>query len=464
MTQVKIEEKKGVVKEIVVCIATDQILLLDEDLKKYGMVKYPQLKLIKMEQHELTHRNNQKFSLKLNQKIVLNDKKIFTVETATPTPGIPETPKDFNNNEETPTTKGEENETPNDEEFQMSSTSTFKTEELLFRTDDRSLLVKNILCYYSLYYLNIENDIKNLPTSINFIKNPNEKNNEKKLGPPPAYKFFEYKNFSFFLPHKIQHNISNRIFYITTLQTKKEFRLDLNIGEVIDFNNFETFKDSREINHFAYTQAEGYLMHNTKFAYEDFRIVKNCPFNKKFNFVEDKCQWEGWQIKARKCNFAKAAVKNIGFIYLRRKFLYPFYNTYQDICFIITEDSKEKNKDFSPEAIETIELAANSIASTIKTPNDFKSILEAKLNALLVDEEIILYYINNLKIYEVEIIRIGYIFIYHIIQIIKNRNYDPNMDKVDKRYGEWQSLLCNNWTRLNQNSDNDINRLKLSEM
>jgi hypothetical protein len=461
MSQVKIEEKVGVVKDITLCIATDQMILLDEDLKKYGIVKYPQLKLIKMDQHELSHRNNQKFLIKLNEKVILNDKKIFTIETPTPIPG-----SGINNNNEKNATLTA---TPNDEnnsteENQIQSVTTFKTDELIFRTEDRALLVKNILCYYSLYYLNKENDIKNLPTLINFFKNPNDKNNDKKHMPPPVFKFFEYNNFSFFLTHKIQHSINNRVFYITTIQTKKEFRIDLKIGEINDFNIFEVKKDLREISIYANNEAKEYLLEQ-KTSTDDYKIIKNSPFYKKFNFIEDKCQWEGWQIRARKCNLIKGIVKNIGFIYLRRKFLYPFYNTYQDICLIIQEDPKGQNKDFSPEAIETIELAANSLASIIKTPSDFKSILEAKLNGLLVDEEIILYYLNNLKIYEPEIIKIGYLFIYHIIQILKNKNQNQNAvaDKSDKNI-EWQNLLSNNWIRLNQNTDNEINKKKLSDM
>lgn len=410
MTDLKFELKTPPLN-LMFCIASNQIILLDNHMKKQGTISYDEMKSIYMQ----THKNP---NHKINSKLSI---------------------------------------------FLFEEHKEFRTKELKFITNDRALLVKNILCFYSVYYLDSRNEIRNLQCDILIKKDGKDENESKGLPASQLYKYFVQNSYSFFLPHKIKKNIDNITFIITT-NTKKEFQLEIKVGEIEKISLFEVIKDMRDISTYAYDHVYHNLIKNSKPFVEGIKIMKSCVHLKKYNFGDDKSQWEGWTIKARKSNFLKQSVKNYAFIFLRRKYLFPYYDTYRNFTLTLQEESKEKDYDFSNESLETIELASNSLATTFSVPPDFKEILESKINSLLLDEEILTYYLNNLKINEVEIIRVGYVVVYYIFQLIL-KNFDNN-EKADAetKIKEWIIIIKNSWSRISVISEDEYSSRKLDDL
>lgn len=63
------------------------------------------------------------------------------------------------------------------------------------------------------------------------------------------------------------------------------------------------------------------------------------------------------------------------------------------------------------------DLAANTVESKYKFPEDFTGILKTWLNSLLLDEKSMPFYLNNLRIYNEDILVFGICFwsIYFIL-------------------------------------------------
>jgi hypothetical protein len=364
-----------------------------------------------------------------------------------------------------------------------------KTKELKFITDNRPMSIKNILCFYSVYFLYSKNEVRHLSTNI--LKqvekshlnglNGNSNNGSFITG---SYKYKTLNEYGFFLSYKVKELAGNQTFLVQT-NTNKEFKIKVNITEITKMTIFEVEKDLRELSAYAYDEAYKYMIANTKQNSERFKIIKNSIYFKKFNFNEDKSIWESWTIRFRKCHISKLSnnnnmininyinnnknvninkispVKNYAFIFLRRKFLFPYYDTFRNFCVILEEESRESDFDFSKEAVDVLELAADSLATTHKLPEYFKSILEAKLNSLLLDEETLTFCLNNLKINEVEIIWIGFAFVYFLLKIVKPKNED---DESWHQFEEWGYILSNCWARMKHSFSDDNTQNSLEEL
>lgn len=64
----------------------------------------------------------------------------------------------------------------------------------------------------------------------------------------------------------------------------------------------------------------------------NFWLIRSSKYNKRFDLMNDKSEWHGWEIHARTSH------QDIFIILLRRIFLPPMIDTYQEILFIFYSD------------------------------------------------------------------------------------------------------------------------------
>ena len=107
---------------------------------------------------------------------------------------------------------------------------------------------------------------------------------------------------------------------------------------------------------------------------------------------EDMSLWEGWKIIVRTC---EPIYSNMIFLFLRRKYIPPYFDTYQDFCIILNEKCSLENYEINPEAFKIINLASNTLSSPITTSVKKNELfLKAKVDSLLVDEDTLYFYQN----------------------------------------------------------------------
>lgn len=147
-------------------------------------------------------------------------------------------------------------------------------------------------------------------------------------------------------------------------------------------------------------------------------IIKNKIYYKKLNLNEDMCLWEGWKIELRA---SEPSYINMIFIVLRRKYLPPYYDSYQNFIFNISEFYLRENFTMSNKCLEIIELAANSIFySGRMNEKEYDLFLKAKLDGLLIDEDTIKFYQNRLNIATPEVYEAGYHILKELLSLFEN--------------------------------------------
>lgn len=168
------------------------------------------------------------------------------------------------------------------------------------------------------------------------------------------------------------------------------------------------------------------------------------------NLNEDKCVWECWKIEIR---VSEPSYINLAFIILKRKFIPPFYNTYKCFHFILKERYSTDNINLSLKANEALELAANSISYSSKmNEKDYHIFLMLQLESLLLNEENLLFFQNNLKLISPDVYQYGYIIIYSLLLLIEN--YLPN--SKEKSNITSIKAIIENKIKLYNNSDYEI--------
>jgi len=104
---------------------------------------------------------------------------------------------------------------------------------------------------------------------------------------------------------------------------------------------------------------------------------------KRMNLVEDYASWKCWEIELR-------SLQNyFSFVLLRRKFIPPLMDTFQDILVMTfgTHSTRELNLD-----------VADSIHSKSITNEKYEKVLQQKADALIMDEETAGFYQMHLNI------------------------------------------------------------------
>ena len=127
--------------------------------------------------------------------------------------------------------------------------------------------------------------------------------------------------------------------------------------------------------------------------------------------------WEGWRLEARTSD---PYYKNILCIVLRRKFLAPFYNTFQSFHFVISEDISREKYEVNPKSYEILELAADTIYYSSKMlEKEYLLFIKAKIDSLLIEEETMIFLQNSMNIMAPEVYDLGYEFVYSILVLLE---------------------------------------------
>jgi len=143
------------------------------------------------------------------------------------------------------------------------------------------------------------------------------------------------------------------------------------------------------------------------------------------------------------------------FIYSRRKFIPPFFDTYQDFLFLIYQVYKSETKENTNIPDSVVEILENAVDSlytkeNIYSETDYKNYLEQKFDALLVDEDTMEYFTKTLKIYPKEIFKNMFDYIYKLMCALKDcyefktdiyEHQKTLLNIINKLYKSWGDSL-----------------------
>jgi hypothetical protein len=283
----------------------------------------------------------------------------------------------------------------------------------------RGIFIKNLMCYYSVYFMHNFFSVKNLTVYTSADPIENKLKAAKLKGLSSKYKLITQKSYDFFIKYSIKDNYMNKAFKIQYGGDEKQHEqyfssncdFSIEISEKEPMGKFDVQKDDRDLSFYAYNNFLIYMRNTAKT--NRFWITKNKIYHKKYNLSEDSSQWEGWQIEARA---SEPSCKNIIIIYLRRKFIPPYWDTFQNFSFILSEECSRDKFKINPCAYEVIELAANSIHVPMSiSGKDFQIFLKAKVDSLLVDEESLSFYQNSQQIIGKDVHKFGFEFLYSVL-------------------------------------------------
>jgi hypothetical protein len=290
-----------------------------------------------------------------------------------------------------------------------------------------------------------------------FLKEKTEVKKEE-AGGYSKFKHRNLKNYKFYLNGSIQKEYNNVYFKIKydpgQAQADKkqddsytpECEINIEISDPIIIGKFDSQKDDRDLSYYANNTFQIYMRNILKI--NKYWITKNKIFYRKYNFAEDVCQWEGWVIEARA---ADPFYRNYIFIFLRRKFLPPYFDTYQNFMFSLSENCSYEHFKINPAANKLLELITSSLHSTVSQslPRDSALFLRAKVDALLVDEETLYYYQYNQNIVGQDIYTFGFTMVYSLLcfyePLMKEKIAPLKSSLISKfKYYEFESLQ--KWT------------------
>jgi hypothetical protein len=297
-----------------------------------------------------------------------------------------------------------------------------------FSVDNRNKLVEKLKCYYNIYYtqkfgtyveikiiyeknlLKLETHL--LETKVYPILN-DFKRDEIGKKTPPGFAMKSYSNYFFYLKKDYESKDTSTFFYPST-----NVRFTL---EIFHENPIEHLNSNSDIQDFSfYVYDKFFYIMRTTFKFK-FCITSNSAYVKKMNLIKDPALWEAWKIECR-TNQVGFKGLNLVFIFLRRKYIPPLYETYQEMILTLVEEYDETNLgvEISPKSMDIIEMAADSLTSEETYPQfrDGVRYIENKLDSLLVQNHSLDFFFNDMKIYGKESYKLGLIFTYKIIQYL----------------------------------------------
>ena len=327
---------------------------------------------------------------------------------------------------------------------------------------NRNVFKNNIMCYYSIYYQYYHDKIISLKENETNNKNKKleiKENEEEEIKNSKYHKEI-IKGYSCYLRGIIKKLQSSQpSYHIKYIKEKKknpktfeeeenyfsnECDLFFDITEQIPINTFDNNENIKDISFHSYEYVLNILSNQIKS--QNYWILENESFNKKINMNEDMSLWEGWKIIVRTC---EPIYSNIIFLFLRRKYIPPYFDTYQDFCIILNEKCSLENYEINPEAFKIINLASNTLSSPITTSVKKNELfLKAKVDSLLVDEDTLYFYQNVYGIIGDDIYTFGYEFLSSLISYFEETNVKDKIiplksivEYKKKKFG----LECNKW-------------------
>lgn len=322
--------------------------------------------------------------------------------------------------------------------------------KISIRVKSREYLVKNILCYYSIFFMWKENVIKDLKIIRSQVelteKEKKQLKKTKNKGLSREFRQVSNKNYDFFVKFSIISMYNNSYFLILLPESNEEesFQKEQFFSEaipdiykcelVVDIENitslsvFEEDRNARDISYYSYNYVINYMKNTKKIS--RYWITENRIFFKKYNINLDISQWEAWRIEVKS---AEPWYKDFIFIIMRRKFIPPFFDSFQNFHFILSRSYERQglSVEINSQCEEIIELAANSIFfSGNMTEKDYLLMLNSKIDSLLFDEETVLFFMNTLNIQPPEVFEIGYSFVYIVLLLLETSNEKEKFNQV----------------------------------
>lgn len=218
----------------------------------------------------------------------------------------------------------------------------------------------------------------------------------------------------------------------------------IDITNPIEFSVYEIDKDNKDLGYYAFNYFANYM--NNILRCNKFWVNSNKIYNKKFNLNQDISMWEAWRIEARAY---VPNLMNVICIIMRRKFLYPFYGTFQCFHLIIYENITREKFEIQPHSNEVLELVADSMHFVgLYNQKEYIDLIKAKIDSLLFDEETSLFFLNTLDVLAEEVFSIAYEFVYSILALLEINN-----PKEKSKIGPCRHLVENKIRALNQKEE-----------
>jgi len=313
------------------------------------------------------------------------------------------------------------------------------TTRLLFTTKQRADIMKNFMCYYSIYFMHKYAEVKSLVIRSEEIEIKQDQSNNTLL-PSNFYKLKQrtLSSYNFYIKGGILKEYNNHYFHIkydqsllTGKETEKELatyskecELNLQISNPIHLSNFDIERDYKDFSIYAYKMMTIYLK-NTLNS-NRWWIISNKIYQKKSNLTQDSCAWEGWKFEARVTDPTNI---NVIAIFLRRSYLPPFYDSYQNIQITLTESYTREFYNLNPCAYRLIELVANSLhSSQYFSIRNYQLFLRAKVDSLLVDEDTLHYLLACHQIIGDDVHKFGYELMQSIFRFIETTQFKEKIE------------------------------------
>lgn len=235
-------------------------------------------------------------------------------------------------------------------------------------------------------------------------------------------------------------------------------------------DSFEIYKEKDYLNYlqysiklFAYEQFK--IKYSEKFRQNVIIVISDERYFKKYNLSNDSSEWEGRIIKA----FDTENRSVIHFCYLRRSFIPPFCDKYQDFIINAVEDIsdfiKKFPKDWENRQLNYIcrenykfdkhfEMMINSIYNLEDNKViNFTNILKYLYNTLSLDYSSLNFLTNKVSVIGEEIFLIGLKFVYSLLWEIRSKI----TNEISHRNKD--SLLSNENSNFDSKIDHEISSL-----
>ena len=322
---------------------------------------------------------------------------------------------------------------------------------------DRGKFVKTLLCYHSIYTMEKNGEMSELRIikkslllkNIDFRKSLLSKDKNIILQNPPNFSLFTHRSgYSFY----IKNNYINKGDVFSFPQSGIE--ITVSVSPLLSIDRMS--KDTKDIYLFAMSKLLDYV---TTTNIKHYWIIKTQYYIKKMNITMDKALWEGFRIEIR-INNSSDDEFNISFIFLRRKFIPPFYDTYVDITLILKEKLNRDKPHISSEARAIFETIADSFhyREAILSQSGYRCILEAKIEALLLDEASLAFFSNVLEM-KGKSCRINAMnYLYKLLLSLEQSVHDDNIENIKKTL--WSSIVSLN-KKANRNFNAEEHKKRL---
>lgn len=260
-------------------------------------------------------------------------------------------------------------------------------------TDDRPLLVNHLSSSWKTDYMYRRGRIKNLPL---FKADLSDQTKEIEydtnslipslLTDPELYihlKKHELNGFFFFLDDTFEPQKEVGV-YLNPANNCKVF---LQISDPMPLEFISLLRDREDLKFYSQVFLDA-IMGERK----DYWIIKSGVYHKRSNLTLDSAQWSGWEIQLRD------AKKDTLIIMLRRKYIPPMLDVFQDIAIVMNGPVIEKkDSKTSLEFIGFIRNMADSLYSVntlhvVSQNSIYRLLVDEKANGLLLDDDTYFFY------------------------------------------------------------------------